>query len=189
MKRILYIVSILIFLNSCLLTSKNPLGKIEDAISDDKLIGLWQFKNLKEKESGYLLIFRNNDKSYELIVFDSKFKSEEILYCYAYISEIDRERYFNIKILQREGHSLIERGDDYIFSHYKIKNGTLIISLFNEDFIKKAILENKLQGSVDNKFNSILITDTTENIINLIKNSSLNDLLDKEKTYQLKKIK
>lgn len=194
--KLFVIFSILIIINACFITSKNPLSKLEDAILDNKLSGLWKFQKMNEtKIDGYLLILKGVDKYYEIIMFDKDFtinNSSDFYNFHAFISNINNEKYLNLQFLKIEsGKYMSDSNDSFIIVNYKIKNNLLIISFLNEDFFKKAIESKIIQGSITkgSYSTSVDITDSIENLNNFIKNSKIEELIDKETKYELKKIK
>lgn len=166
---------------SCVLESMNPLGTLEDAEVDEKLLGLWELqkKEANDKdEIGYMLVLKKDDKKLKFILFDNEFSIDDDSVYDGFISRIKKEKFLN---LQES-----EPNSNYLPAHYQIKGNNLRITLLNEDHFEKAIENGKIQGKVSK--HSVVVTDTTENLRKYIESSNLEELLDEEMVFHFKKI-
>lgn len=184
--------------NSCFLSSMNPLGYREESKIDNNLLGIWKYikhGNDKIFDVSYLLILKSENNSLILIGFDSdeyNYDDNAFYQFQGYITKINNNNFINLQLLDiKDGSLNNEYKNFYIFAHYKfINNNNLLITQFDqykfEDFIK----EKQIKGNIDEgKFlSSISLTDTTDNINNLIKNQTLEDILQ-ESGWLLKRVK
>jgi len=172
-----------LFLSSCVI-SKNPLGKIETAISDPNLIGTWQ----KVGKQEYLIITKTPEKS--LIFLETTSSGVVAGKYWGYVSEIGKERFLNIKNMKN-------LKDEYLPAHYRIDdNGDLIVSFFNTNFFKRAVQNGFLEGEIihpksKTDIETVKLTESTKNLKKFIrKYKSLEYIsVDPSMIYKYKKVK
>jgi len=194
-KKVPMIIIILLFILtsfSCVLTSKNPLGSKKDAVLDKDLLGVWEIIDKEKGNKGYLIILEGNDKVIQFIAVEDYYKFSEPGY-QGFITEINNQKYINLQSLNIiEGSHKTDINEEYIFVLYKIKNNTLEITSFNQDFFEEAVKKGELKGNIEKVTTTStqpVLTDTTENIRKFIEKQKSNDYLNSDNKIILKRIK
>ena len=183
MKKIIFLLFVLLFTFSCLLESENPLSSRETAYLDENLCGMWKFlDNDKEYELAYLLILRNESNIYQFTAFDKNFITEEDGTYNCFVTKIENETFLNVKSYKnRFGFGENEQKESYFFMHYRVVNNILTMALFDNKYMCSAIEKGEIKGEVDkyDNFSTPKLRDSSENIYNFVKKSNLVNLIDK----------
>ncbi|MDO9575314.1 MAG: hypothetical protein Q7J55_02160 [bacterium] len=179
---------------SCAVTSKNPLGKLEDSKRDERLLGGWygiERERHDTQEVSYVVFLPLRENRFRVVYIPAE---SEVMQFHGFVSRIGDETYLNLASLQLLlGYIGLIDPDSYVLVHYRInENGELEISLFSESFFKQAIeagsIKGKLKTEKDLWGTDVELADSTENLIKFIKQNTKKEYLE-EPFIILKKLK
>ena len=184
------------FLSSCCPpTSIHPLSSPEKAQYDNRLEDTWIHKS-ENGDIGYLHIGKTEGNLIKAIATEIK-KSGELDYTVftMFPTIVNNNNFLNIKA-EEVFENLPPEKAGYIFARYELTgNDNLSVDYMDGDQFAKAIQSGRLQGEITyrksvvpessgkerqveerKRIDCVRITDTPENILNFIKNSSLDVL-------------
>ena len=189
--KLLCLLFFVLTLSSCgMVTSKNPLGQKSSSIVDPNLPGIWYdvTEEQQSQEEGYLCILQRDDGYLKFSLFGNSNEPPDELQ--GYTSKINGEYYLNLQSLKIVN-GKYEPENDYTFAHYCInQNNELSISLLNSDFFVKMIENGLIKGEIKkSKTDSIELisaelTDSTENLISLIRSYKKEEYLDEAMIFK-----
>jgi len=150
-----------------------PLGRIEDAIYDDDLVGLWSYvgEDIRAKYHHY----KNNQniKGEKYILMQEGEYRKDVLNSPGhdvYVTEIAGEKYINARLDKPED-------EYYIAVKYKINNDKTVLTFCgaNLEKIKSLIINGSIEGRINERGDFVLISSETEVLQRvLIENKELN---------------
>ncbi len=177
MKKIIFLILMSLILSSCLVNTKNPITENKLEVDKD-LRGLWQSQDsTDDSKNGFMIILEDKNAVYSFIPVNDDYKMD---FSYqAFISKVGNDNYLNMQPLNVDADTFNVK-DEYFLAYYEIKNtSTLYIYLLSEPNFENAIKQKQLKGKItSDKYNTttIMITDSSENIYNYIKNQKKEDL-------------
>jgi len=152
----LFLLTSLLFLPGC--GSRVPIAPIDQAIADDRLVGIWWAMDSAANETIELIVYKFNEKEYSLEMREEKINSgkadKDTLHLRAYIIEIKSKRFINAQMIE----SLEPDDRLFFFFNYSFQQDDrmLIRSLENigrvriDDFQDSKSLYNFIEQQVDN---------------------------------------
>jgi hypothetical protein len=127
-----FLLTLLFLLLSC--GSRVPIAPVDQAIVDDRLVGVWQAADPAAKESIELIVYKFNEKEYSLEMREEKNNSgradKDTLHLRAYIIEIKGKRFINVQTIE----SLEPDDRLFFFFYYQIEQDNRMRVKPLEDF-------------------------------------------------------
>ncbi len=167
-RRFLWLGLVALLLWGCNIESPNPLGDPAAAVIDPDLPGIWYaVENEGEGAEFYAAIFQRDQGRLHIIYF-SDAREEDLIYLEGFISEINGQRFLNLKLIDRYAE---EDDQNYIFFPYDIdKKGQLVTRTLKTEFFTQAIEDGAIKGSVSDSefFTSVTLDDSTQNLVAFI---------------------
>jgi hypothetical protein len=98
-----------------------------------------------------------------------------------FCSEINGQKYLNLKLISPGKENQAPAADkNYSLVHYKITGGKkLEITLLKEDGFRQALAKKQLKGSLPEKGEDLVLSDSTENLVRFLRTQDQENLLDK----------
>ena len=185
----IFLISLMITLSSCVVTSDNPLGNIDSSIDDPGLMGIWRIIPEEQDDESYLSILEGKNGYLQLITFTGGI--DEVAVFRGFVTQVGKDRYLNLQYVGDVG-SNMKFGDEYIFMHYFINGaGRLTLAAWSEYFFKKAVKERRLKGNIKKTKTSLGFADSnvriqasTDELIKFLNNNSKKEYLDEPTMFR-----
>ncbi len=160
----LLLIASLGLLTGCLPTATNPLGSLEKATPEERLVGTWYGKSGEDQV--FLHFVQGKGAEMQIVEVDHEKKGEAHTTLYhAFPTTIGENHYLNV----HEGKQ-VRAGpavEQYYFVRYQLsKSGLLSLSLMTDTSAVKAIANGKIKGKVTgaDTAREVKITDSTEHL-------------------------
>jgi hypothetical protein len=183
--RMFLLLGMLVSMPACYFMSAHPLPP--SAHLDPALLGLWQVEPKEASEEPGWLAFTSDGGFYQAFFFEKNFESHEIYRGSG--TDINGEKYLCLQLSKaKENHVTMETEDNYYLVHYRITEGNkLEIRLLDENFIKDAVVQHKMQGQLMDGGDLVLLTGSGADMAAFIKEQKLPALLDKKLLLKAKR--
>lgn len=176
---VIIITTICLFISACYTSSLNPLSDPSSAKYDQRLGGVWFFK--ENGKNGYIHIGKGaNNVTQALLVGTKDDGSIDFALFNMFPTDINQSEYMNIVLLDRLGGNKKEISGYFILRYELANTDKILLYSFNRDELKLAVDRGKLLGNVSNEnavIDFIKITDSSENITKYLKSVKNTDKL------------
>lgn len=133
----IFLLTFLLLLLSC--GSRVPMAPVDQAIVDDRLVGVWWATDSAANESIELIFYKFNEKEYSLEMREEKQNSgkadKDTLHLRGYIVEIRGKRFINVQMIE----SLEAEDRLFFFFNYSLEQNNRMQVRPLEDFGKVRI--------------------------------------------------
>ena len=185
LKNLSLMMAVLISLSSCLDGWENPISDVQDAKVDKRLIGTWVFTDDSESK-GKIHIYEIDEHSLYSYSYDPSSEQRCVLNYHEFrISEVDGRTFVN----SRRFNCGTKEFSKYDIDEYEFNGeNEVIIYPINEDFVEEAIRDKELPGEdVGNEYHNYVVTATSQEIREFIRNSPKEKLFDRDNPLILKR--
>jgi hypothetical protein len=136
---------------ACLpVTTSHPIGSTAGIGSDRDLSGIWKGRGQDQDKDGYIVFMDNGDDTMTAIVFSPEDKGGDWESYTLQTARLGTHRYMNARPALKNGKPVDGGEAKVIFPLlYTIANGTLTLSLIDDDAAKAAIAAGRIEGTVD----------------------------------------
>jgi hypothetical protein len=149
--------------------SVNPLSDPAAAKLDERLAGTWLAADEEGEEDQGTLSFTALDGARMKVVLAEK-GDDEPLELEMFPTTLDGRTYMNLKSASPKA----ELGRNYIIARYEISgDATLSLKLLSDEFLKQAVAEGRLKGTVSGSSDEppVLVTESTEKLAEFVRSS------------------
>jgi hypothetical protein len=141
-----------LFVAACLpVTTKHPVGTTTGFKSDPALLGIWKGRGEeKDDKDGYITFLNNGDGTMTALVFSPTDDQGEWETYTLQIATVGSSHVMNARAALKNGQPITGDEANTLFPLlYQIKNGSLTLSLLDDDATKAAIRSGRIEGTID----------------------------------------